>query len=265
MHGVGVAAHPLSEREISGVGRRGEPSAPDTLLERQWVMETLQALRRRIGGFNQNSLPMGEGLNTNPGLRAKVGPEGDFLPFEGNTVVYTLPKGVCEDMEHIQEMLYDRCSGSLAQRLSWERFHITLHDLVSGTPCEQLRKQIERTEPEARLLMEELARLSPIQMKSTYLFNMVNTSLVLGFEPVDEESCARLLHGYERLQSVVALPYSLTPHVTLGYFRPGHLSRDQVEAIREVIEDVKALPSIQVELTGELLRYQCFTDMDHYT
>lgn len=227
-------------------------------------METLQALRQRIGGFNQNSLPMGQGLNTNPGLRAKIGPEGELQPFEGNTVVYRLPESVQEAIGQIQRMLYDRCGGSLAQRLGWESFHITLHDLVSGTPCEQLRRQIEGTEPQARLLVEELAQLAPIQMKSTYLFNMVNTSLVLGFEPVDEESCARLLHGYERLQSVVALPYPLTPHVTLGYYRPGHLSWDQVEAIRWVIETVKTLPPISVELTGELLRYQRFTDMDHY-
>lgn len=227
-------------------------------------METLQALRQRIGRFNQNSLPVGEGLNTNPGLRIKVGPEGELLPFEGNTVVYRLPERIQEAVGQIQRMLYDCCAGSLAQRLSRERFHITLHDLVSGTPCQQLRKQITGTEPQARLLVEELAQLGPIQTKSTYLFNMVNTSLVLGFEPVDEESCARLLYGYERLQSVVALPYPLTPHVTLGYYRPGHLSRGQVEAIRQVIEDVKALPPISVELDGALLRYQRFTDMDHY-
>lgn len=227
-------------------------------------MEKLQELRKRIGGFNQNSLPMGQGLNTNPGLRAKVGPEGELLPFAGNTVVYGLPERVRKAIGQIQKMLYDGCAGSLAQRLSPGGFHMTLHDLVSGSPCEELRREIARTEPQARLLVEELVRLGPIQMKSTYLFNMVNTSLVLGFEPVDEESCVRLLHGYERLQAVAALPYPLTPHVTLGYYRPGRLSENQVESIGRVIEEVKALPPIAVELTGELLRYQRFTDMDHY-
>lgn len=51
-------------------------------------------------------------------------------------------------------------------------------------------------------------------MMTTWVFNMVNTSSVLGLKPADEESLRRLDEIYTTQEDVVRLGYALTPHVT---------------------------------------------------
>ena len=56
---------------------------------------------------------------------------------------------------------------------------------------------------------------------------MVNTSLVLCFEPETDEDCQKLMSYYEMFQKVVPLSYPLTPHITLAYFNAAFDSFDE--------------------------------------
>lgn len=227
--------------------------------------ETFAHFRARTEGFLHTSLPAGGTLATNPQCSAKVDAEGRLLPYGGCTVVYTLPEEARRQIEKIRAALYERYAPVLAQPLGAETFHITLHDLVSGVPSPRLEEEVRRV---CHPALEETARIraetAPVRMVSTALFNMVNTSMVLGFAPADEESCARLMDFYQRFQRVVALPYPLTPHVTVAYFKPGRYGPEQVARLQSAVDFAAAQPSIFLELSGERVEYQRFSSMGHY-
>ena len=228
-------------------------------------LENLAAFRARTEGFIYSSLPRDGGLETGAGLRRKADESGRLLPFQGCTTVFPLPEAARERVRAVQDGLYARCGTCLAQPLAADSFHITLHDLVSGPPSPALEAEIARVQPAALALVEALRRENaPISMTSTALFNMVNTSMVLGFAPADEESCAVLMEAYRRLQAAVPLNYPLTPHVTVAYFRPGWLDQGAVAQLQRAVDWVQAQPPISLTLSGGGLEYQIFSDMNHY-
>ncbi len=228
-------------------------------------LETLDEFRSRTGSFNQNSLPVGKDMETNASLTRKVSCEGRMLGFGGNTIVFCLLSEVKEKIHVIQRRLYEVCGDILADPLATDTFHITLHDLVNGSLSAKLEQEILCIQRSAMKLANDIsAEGRHIRMQSTFLFNMVNTSMVLGFEPVDEESCRILMEYYERFQNVVRLDYPLTPHVTLAYFKPGRIHMEQVGRLQSVIDFAKTQEKIHTELLGEMLEYQIFSDMNHY-
>ncbi len=227
--------------------------------------ETLAELHSRISKFNQSSLPLGKTLTTNPNLTKKVNSDGTLLAYQGNTTVFTLDNNARRQIRSIQNRLYSTCHFSLAERLCSDTFHITLHDLLSDSPSQKLLNSLQDIQPKAQKLVKDInARNESIQMQSTFLFNMVNTSMVLGFEPVDEESCQILMRYYQMFQDVVPLNYALTPHVTLAYFKPGHINAEQVQKLQNVIDFVKQRPPIFTTLCSQDLQYQFFLDMNIY-
>ena len=237
-------------------------------LERRRIMkklENLTAFRVRTGGFIWDSLPHGGGMETSPGLPQKVCPDGRMAPFGGNTVVFPLPEPARQEIGLIQDRLYQTCAPALAEPLAVSSFHITLHDLLSGAPDQALRRRIDSVRAPALARVRRIAEAGgTVRLHSTALFNMVNTSMVLGFAPVDEESCRRLMACYEQLQEVVPLNYPLTPHVTVAYFRPGTISAEMVGALRGVVEETGCREGILVELSMKTVEYQLFSDMNHY-
>lgn len=242
--------------------------------------ETLQEFRGRTQGFSQHSLWETEGFTPNrQSLLPKVLDDGSglLLPFYGSTTVFLLPPAVKQALRRLQDILYTRCGDMLAERLEADSFHITLHDLVSGPDEAALRSLMTQTRIAAvdplTLCHRELA--APIRMQSTWAFNMNNTSVVLGFEPADEASCRRLMQMYEYMQRAVHLNYPLTPHVTLGYYRPQPCDRDALHRLDDALNQMNRLcrtgddaardgARIQVELGPQALVYQEFTDMNNY-
>lgn len=228
-------------------------------------LETLEGFRARTEAFLYSSLPVGGTLETNPNLTHKVDGQGNLLPFGGNTVVYSLPEPVRRQLARVRAALYDRCGAVLAQPLGEDTFHITLHDLVNGLPSPRLEEEMRSVGPLALAEVERVrAETEPVHMVSTALFNMVNTSMVLGFAPADEASCARLMGYYQRFQRVVTLHYPLTPHVTVAYFRPGRYGPEQVDRLQEAVAWAAAQPPISLALSGAELEYQCFSSMARY-
>ena len=207
------------------------------------------------------SMPQWGDFTTNPNLRKKVDDEGKLLPFLGNTVVFLLDDDTKEKLRQLQEELYRAAPDMLAKPLQMSTFHMTLHDLANGAPGQPgLDDYMRYAQKKVYQILPGWKDTAPLRMKTTWLFNMVNTSIVLGLKPADEESWHRLDEMYTTLEDVVHLGYALTPHITVGYFLPGTYFQEQVQRLSA------ALRSVDLEITLDMknLAYQEFSDMNHY-
>lgn len=207
------------------------------------------------------SMPQRGDFTTNPNLRKKVNDAGNLLSFLGNTVVFLLDDDAKEKLRQLQESLYQTAPDMLAQPLQMSTFHMTLHDLANGTPEQPgLQEHMHYTQERVSQILPGWKDAPPLRMKTTWLFNMVNTSIVLGLKPADEESWHRLDEMYTTLEDVVHLGYALTPHITMGYFLPGTYSSEQVKRLSAALRNV----DFDITLRMENLVLQNFTDMNHY-
>ena len=247
-------------------------------------IETLHEFKLRTEWFSKDSIHCNRGeFATNGDLKKKVNPDGSLKTFEtgedgsrrlyrGNTVVFLLDGDCRERLVDIQSKLYDYCGNLLAEPLNPSTFHTTLHDLKNGFLTPELEEQMAKSEAAAKPLLREIkaSGVARIRMKVTYLFNMNNTSVVLGLAPADEDNCCRLMTLYELFQNIEAirLPYQLTPHNTMAYYRPDIYKEEELKglkrAIEEVNREVRQLKPLEVELNTERLVYQTFSDMNHY-
>ena len=208
-----------------------------------------------------HSIDPSDPFTTNPSLTKKVDHNGAFLPFVGNTVVYDLDDRVKAQLTALQDELYAVASDVLSCRLDPSTFHMTLHDLVNGSAGEYgIRERMESITPVVRQILREWNNHAPIHMKSTWMFNMVNTSIVLGLKPADADSYSRLDAMYCKLDEVLTLGYPLCPHITLAYFRPGQYSPSQIEGLCGSLRAVE----LDIELKAENLKLQNFDHMNHY-
>lgn len=208
-----------------------------------------------------DSLPR-ESFATSPGLRRKVGREGELLPFYGCTAVFRLPEAAREALSGLQARLYAGAGRFFARPLEPGTFHMTLHDLVNG---QELTPELCRRMEAARALVQPLIEAwrggPPLKMRATCLFNMVNTSVVLGLAPADGESWRRLDGMYEALEEHFRLGYALTPHVTLAYYANNICTGGMLQPLREALGPVE----LELELPMDGLEFQYFTDMNHYS
>jgi len=197
-------------------------------------------------------------LHTAPGLAAKVAASGELLPFPGNTVVFLLDGDVKEKLQGLQEELYRHCGRLLAEPLHPETFHMTLHDLANG----DLLSQKETMAAEASGLLDSIRREQEmsISMNAVCTFNMVSTSVVLLLEPADDLAWQNLDALYQRFQQVHELPYALTPHITLAYYRPGCYGPEETDVLRQAMRQV----NLEFSLSTDLLVLQDFESMNDY-
>lgn len=207
------------------------------------------------------SLPEWGDFSTNPNLARKVNHTGAFLTFYGNTVVFDLDHDTKLALQSLQEELYRSAGWMLSQRLDPATFHMTLHDLVNGSELsDTLLHPMEEAKKKAMPMLAQWRGQAPLRMKTTWLFNMVNTSIVLGLAPADEDSWHRLDEMYTALETVVPLGYALTPHITMAYFKPGTYTQYDLNCLRPALHPV----GLEVTLSLEDLSYQEFWDMNHY-
>ena len=207
------------------------------------------------------SLPEWGGFETNPNLRKKVDPDGNLLPFVGNTVVFLLDPETCHALSRLQEELYEKAGWMLARPLAEDTFHMTLHDLENGPPEDgDLPRRMSLAREKTAPILEIFRDQPPIRMRATWMFNMVSTSIVLGLRPVDGDGWERLSWMYGELEQVRRLGYALTPHITLAYYRPGFWDAGAVEALRSALRPVE----LEVTLDPKKLVLQDFSDMNHY-
>ena len=225
--------------------------------------ESLNDFRRRTA-FVWDSLPKEGSFATNPRLAEKVGPDGKLLPFFGDTVIFDLDDAAKDWLRGMQRELYDACGGMMAEALDPASFHITLHDLNSAPNHADVAEAMDRARPASEALLAELEGKPwrEICVRSTAAFSMVNTSVVLGFEPAGEADCAALMELYERFQEIVPLGYPLTPHVTLGYYRPGDYGPEGLQMLRSALAKCSRAEPRTLRLPRPV--YARFADMNRY-
>lgn len=225
-------------------------------------METLQAYQQRTG-FMWDSLPHNGGFQTNPGLARKADADGQLLPFFGDTILFTLPMEMTRWLQQVQDDLYAACGDYLAQRLSPETFHITLHDLQSspigwpsGLPGNRKR---------AQTLLSCIRETMPpeVIVRSSCVFSMVNTSVVMGFEPAQDSDCRLLMSLYRAFQQIRPLGYPLTLHATLAYYRPGTYDAVEAALLRDALQQL-GRERREWRLRLNELHYATFDCMNHY-
>ena len=211
------------------------------------------------------SVPRGVPFQTNPNLESKVDPAGRILPFRGNTTVFLLDEATKEQLQAVQDSLYRAAPEMLAEPLEPDTFHMTLHDLANGRPGQWgLEEHMKYTAENASALLAQWKQEKPLRMKATWLFNMVNTSIVMGFAPESEADCNLLMGLYEDFQSVCPLNWGLTPHVTLAYYKPGYYGQEWVEELNRVFREAEDMGQIHIQLSTEDLFYRTFQNMNTY-
>lgn len=235
-------------------------------------METLQKFKERVYDFEYHSIYLdGEGcFRTRDSLSDKVDEEGNLCPYLGNTTVFAFNEKNSQ-MEYLkkrvvfmQEVLYTMCRRMLAVRLQTHTLHMTLHDLKNGVLGKISKTEIRTVGTAAKNMLDQLKK-DPwiIRLRTTCVFNLVNTSVVLGLEPCTDEDCRLLMGLYDELEKICPLGHSLTPHITLAYYKPGVYQRDDIKKLGYVFESLSE-EKLTAEFHAEDLLYQEFYDMNHY-
>ena len=211
-------------------------------------------------------LPWENYLQVAQGAGKKVAADGTLLSFYGNTVIFDLDESAKAQLKQLQDELYRRCGHFLSEKLTADSFHVTLHDLLSGTDREEMLAKVNEISGEAKAAAEDARQLVgfSMPMRPVKLVSMVSTSVVLLLEPVYDVDRYQLDTAYEKLQSVVHLGYGLTPHVTLGYYRPGVILGDDLQTLADTLSELSQRLDFQVVLRSKNLSYCEFWDMNHY-
>ncbi|MDE6585203.1 MAG: ligT like phosphoesterase [Clostridia bacterium] len=226
-------------------------------------METFKEFSDRINSFEKKQISLGEGdFKVNPSLSQKVGKDNKFKNFYGDTVVFDLDDGVKKRLDGIVDILYKSAPQCFCERLAWDTFHLTLHDLSNATSLQAVEGEMNRNELKIKQLAEKISGVQII-LKSKCIFNMVNTSLVLGLCPAEERDYLNLMKLYSLFDGVKKLNYLFTPHITLAYYNIDGFDLHSAKVLEETVNRLNK--EIETELTVKNLYYQRFESMNCYT
>lgn len=231
------------------------------------MKESFEEFNIRLESFQSDSFrEIQTGFSTNPGLCRKVDEAGNFIPFYGDTIIYELNSDPLQILTELQNHLYTTVPDCFAMPFSQNSFHLTLHELVSGNILEELKVQMEDNRAKVRNIFRDFCEeeKEPIRMKSTCLYNMANTSLVLGFITESEQEYKRLLDLHNKFEVVCPLAHLYVPHITLAYYRPGYFSGETVRKITKLAE-VLSQRSIEIILDFNRLKYVMFDNMNYFS
>ena len=205
-----------------------------------------------------------------PSLQQKVGSDGLLLPYHGNTVVFPLSNATLKILKNIQNDM--RSSADFfASALSEEHFHLTLHDLFHSDNLNSVTREINESGQEIVKIfngIKEMITVNPsiryIDLVPSKIIPSVNTSIIIGYLPKTERDYLIIFNIYKLFDKIKKLPYFFRPHITMDYFTPRGLDRQQLETLRELLITANqyVLPEIKLDLME--LSYQFFSSMDKY-
>lgn len=198
-------------------------------------------------------------------ISQKVDKHNKFRNFYGDTIVFELAGNIKEKLAEYVDILYQSAPECFCERLAPNTFHVTLHDL-SNSPCLQ---DIAEELFENELKVIEIIKLqkykeAKIKMKSKYIFNMVDTSLVLGLCPADENEHRKLMELYYIFDKVKKLSYPFTPHITLAYYNVNGFDIQAARTLEDTVSQFNNNNEIEIELNVNNLYYQKFKSMNEY-
>lgn len=214
-------------------------------------MESLEDFQLRIRGFQFDSVPYEDEFGLPPSLNEKVCAQtGQLRPFFGSTVAYFLsnfPEGGKETVAQVSNSLYRDFAHALAEPLPLELAHVTLHDLYASPVLESIWHQLEASVSRVNYLVERARAIGPMRLQCTAVFNLMNTSIVIGLAAADADEHAKLLAARELFDELVP-GAAFTPHITLAYYRPGASSWLDPQALRarlaELTQQVVGVPVV---------------------
>ena len=229
-------------------------------------METYREFLDRINSFEKKEINYGNKFfKGNPSISQKVSKDNVFRNFYGDTIVFALDDIVKAKLAEYVELLYQTAPECFCERLVPHTFHVTLHDLSNAPVLRDVAEELFENELKVIEKMSEIQKQEneKIKMKSKYIFNMVDTSLVLGLYPANEGEYRRLMDLYLLFDSVKKLSYPFTPHITLAYY---NVDGFDLQAARRLEAAVNMLNKnkIEIELDMNHLCYQKFKSMNDY-
>ncbi len=228
-------------------------------------MENYAQFTERIDSFEKPDLDFGEeGFVLNSRVWDKFDQNGKFRPFYGDTTVFDLPQNIKNKLNSMVDFLYKESGECFAERVKTSTFHITLHDLSNSCELSEISEQVFRNE--LTLLKFVHSHKIPkcaIDFETNYIINMVGTSLVLALKPKTKEDYNKLMNLYSIVDCAKALPYLLTPHITLAYYNVAGFNRESAERLCEIVNELNK-ESFELTVSSDTLYYVKFTDMNSY-
>lgn len=229
-------------------------------------METYQEFLSRISAFETKKIDYGNNyFKSNPSIIQKVDTNNRFRNFFGDTIVFTLDNAIKEKLAEYVDLLYQSAPRCFCEKLNSNIFHVTLHDLSNSQSLQEVAEEIFENEFKIIGKKKELQRYKKykIRMKSKYIFNMVNTSLVLGLYPADENEYHRLMELYLIFDKIKKLDYPFTPHITLAYYNANGFDIQAARTLEDIVNRLNN-NEIEIELNVNNLYYQKFKSMNEY-
>ncbi len=228
-------------------------------------METFKEFSDRINSFQKKELNLGgNDFTVSPSVAHKVNADNTFKDFYGDTVVFDLDADAKAELTEYTDLLYSAAPQCFCERLIPHTFHVTLHDLSNSTTLSEIAEQVFCNELKIMQIKSDLQKFNPakIKLKSTCVFNMVNTSLVLGLCPATENDYNVIMGLYSIIDGVKQLPYPFTPHITLAYYNANGFSASAAKSLENIVNKINSKINIELSLTD--LYYQKFTNMNNY-
>lgn len=228
-------------------------------------METYKEFLDRINSFEKSEISLGDDyFKGNPSIALKVNENNGFRPFYGDTVVFNLDDATKRKLANIVDSINAVAPECFCERLVPDTFHMTLHDLSNSPVLEDVAVELFENELKTVKIAEKIT-VQKIKMKSKYIFNMVNTSLVMGLYPADEEEYNKLMYLYYLFDDVKKLGYPLTPHITLGYYNVDGFNIQSAKKLETIVKEFNTTEmNIEIELDTKELFYQKFVSMNDY-
>ena len=228
-------------------------------------MESYHDFSRRIS-YQQAELQLGEGRFVPDGrVHGKVNRDNRFKPFYGDTVIFDLDDGARERISSMIDRLYAAAGECFCERIASDTIHMTLHDLSASDTLEKVATEVFDNEIDLlRVLHNNPPDSQTIRMKTNFIINMVNTSLVLALVPADEREWDKLQALYSLIDQVRVCPYPyLTPHITLAYFNYEGFREESAEKLKEAVRLLNK-KRFEITLSTDALFYKKFISMNDY-
>lgn len=231
--------------------------------------ENYLAYRSRIQGLiNQHACfpAEHEQLATADGLKNKFCEDGSFHCFYGDTIVFQLSEDTKQFLGEVQTSLYGQAAGILAEKLPVESFHITLHDLSSSVVQQDIRTEMKAHQDRMPEIMSFLKSKGAVCLKAKGMANMVSSSIVMLFEPEKVEDHDTIQEMYECVEKIYPLPYPLTLHSTLAYYKPGIYDPKQWGKLYQLLDvfNRKYAGERKFVIDAHMTEYQVFSSMKDY-
>jgi len=216
-----------------------------------------------------NSLSENGPWNVPGSLIAKIDSTGDFRPFFGDTVVFTLRDESIRKLARVKTLIENN-NNCFAKHLDDNQLHLTLHDLSNGNDLSLIKDAMRANQKKSAQIFEKISAFlkknpeaEKIKMKAISIFPCLNISLLVGYAPASEYDFQLFTALYSLFDEIVPMNFWPRPHVTLNYFKPQAIEPANRKSLLKSITEIN-LEELNIDLYIRDLNYQHFEHMDFY-